>query len=79
MSSCHSIPDDPVADPDFRPTSSDANSKKPTGTLSSFLKLPLDKIGAELARSAAGSEDIARISTNVGNLVYDTLNGTGRP
>ena len=77
MSSCHSIPDDTVADPTFRPTDSDANTKKPTVTVSSYLKLPLEKIGAELARSAAGSEDIARISTNVANLAYDALNATG--
>ena len=77
MSSCHSIPDNTAADPDFRPTDSEANAKKPSVTVSSYLKLPLEKMGAELARSAAGSEDNARIMTNVANLVYDAVGANG--
>ena len=73
MSSCQSIPDDPQRDPDY----SVDQKPKAKVTVSSYLKLPLEKMGAELARSAAGSEDNARVMTNVANLVYDALNADG--
>lgn len=74
MSSCHSIPDNTVADPDFRPPEREANTKKPSVTVKS---LPLEKMAAELARSGAGSEDNARICTNMANICYEEWERTG--
>ena len=73
MSSCHSLPDDLNKDPDFQPTT----STKPTVTVSDFLKLPLEKMGAELARASGGSEEKARLMTCVSNIMYDALDATG--
>jgi hypothetical protein len=61
-------------DPDYVASEGEA---KPKVFVTSFLKLPLEKMGAELARSAAGSEDSARVMTNVANLVYDAVRAEG--
>ena len=74
MSSCQSVPDNPQLDPDYQ---SSEEAVKPKVTVSSYLKLPLEKMGAELARSAAGSEDNARVMTHVANLVFDAVGAEG--
>ena len=70
MSSCQSTADNTQLDPDYI-------ADEPKVTVSSFLKLPLEKMGAELARSAAGSEDNARIITLAANITYDKVGATG--
>jgi len=67
------MPDNKAADPDYCPNISKVGEKKPTVNVSNFLKLPIEKMGAELARSAAGSEDNARIMTAVSNILYNTV------
>lgn len=68
MSSCHSIPDNAVADPDYCDTLTAIPG--PRVTLGTFLKVPLGDAGAAFASAFCGSEAIARILTAYNNILF---------
>ena len=68
MSSCHSIPDNIVADPDY--SDKFAAIPGPRVTLATFLKVPLGDAGAAFASAPCGSEAIARILTAYNSILF---------